>query len=455
MKTKTRNTTSSKALIIEFNTRGNDKQEQVAKYWLDDEVSDIGYGGSKGSAKSHTGASLIFGDALIYPGTHYFIARKKLNDLRKHTLPTIYEVLEDWGLDDRYYQFNGQDNFFTLYNGSKVYLLEAAYLPSDPEFERFGSMQFTRGWCEEIGEFHSKAKSMLQASIGRWKNDKYKLRGKMLCTMNPTKNFAYEDYYHSNKENRLPSWRKFVQALPTDNKCLPKNYIPDLLRTFSNDPKSIARLVHGIWEYDDNPLALIEYDDILNLFTNSFIKAEGQKYLSADIAYMGADIFVIMIWHGWRIIKVIAIDKIDETAIGTKLKELAEEWQVPYSNIVYDADGLRKFTAESLKKLNNARPFINNSAPIKNKQYKNLKTECAFLLRDALKNNQLFIEELTFKKQIIADLEQILREPADDEGVIKLESKKEFKKRTGRSPDWFDALLMRFIFELKASGGWG
>lgn len=455
MKTKTGSTTSSNALIIEFNTRGNDKQEQVAKYWLDDEVSDIGYGGSKGSAKSHTGASLIFGDALIYPGTHYFIARKKLNDLRKHTLPTIYEVLEDWGLDDRYYQFNGQDNFFTLYNGSKVYLLEAAYLPSDPEFERFGSMQFTRGWCEEIGEFHSKAKSMLQASIGRWKNDKYKLRGKMLCTMNPTKNFAYEDYYHAHKENRLPAWRKFVQALPTDNKCLPKNYIPDLLRTFANDLKSIARLVHGIWEYDDNPLALIEYDDILNLFTNSFIKAEGQRYLSADIAYMGADIFVIIIWHGWRITKVIAIDKIDETAIGTKLKELAEEWQVPYSNIVYDADGLRKFTAESLKKLDNARPFINNSAPLKSKQYKNLKTECAFLLRDALKNNQLFIADLTFKKQIIADLEQILREPADDEGVIKLESKKEFKKRTGRSPDWFDALLMRFIFELKASGGWG
>lgn len=440
---------------ISFNACGNDKQFQVAKYWIDDSVTDIGYGGSKGSGKSFLGASLIFGDASIYPGTHYFIARKKLNDLRKHTMPTITEVLTGWGFErDIHYTFNGMDNYYTLWNGSKVFLLDAAFKPEDPEFERFGSIQMTRGWCEEIGEFHSKAKTMLQATIGRWKNGEYGLKGKMLCTMNPTKNFAYEDYYHANKENRLPSWRKFVQALPDDNKSLPKDYIEGLRLIFANDPKSLERLVKGNWEYDDNPLSMYEYDWLLNLFTNSFIQPGAQKYLTADIAYMGADIFVIMIWHGWVVKKVIAIDKIDETAIGTKLKELAEEHEIPYSNIAYDADGLRKFTAESLKRLDAAKPFINNSAPIKSKQFKNLKTECAFLLRDALKNNLIFVEDLTYKKQIIADLEQILREPADDEGVIKLESKKKFKERTGRSPDWFDALLMRFIFELKTMPKW-
>ena len=32
---------------------------------------------------------LIFGDAFLYPGTHYFISRKHLNDLRKYTIPSI------------------------------------------------------------------------------------------------------------------------------------------------------------------------------------------------------------------------------------------------------------------------------------------------------------------------------------------------------------------------------
>lgn len=437
-----------------FNTRGNDKQLEVAKYWLDDTTTDIGYGGSKGSAKSHTGASLIFGDALIYPDTHYFIARKKLNDLRKYTMPTIKEVLDDWGLDERYYQFNGQDNFYTLYNGSKVFLLEAAYYPTDPEFERFGSIQMTRGWCEEVGEFHPKAKAMLQATIGRWKNDLYNLPGKMLVTLNPSKNFVYEDYYLANKEGRLPDYRKFVQALPTDNKMLPKNYIRDLMRALKNDEKSIKRLVYGDWEYDDNPYSLYAYDFICNLFTNSHVKASGAKFLTADIAYMGADIFTVLVWHGFRVIKAYGIEKIDETAIGTRLKEIAEEHSVPYSNIAYDADGLRKFTANSLSKLTAAKPFINNSKPLKDDQYRNLKTECAFMLKDYLEKNLIFIADLAFKKQIMSDLEQICREPTDDEGKIKLESKKKFKERTGRSPDWFDALLMRFIFELKTLPKW-
>jgi phage terminase large subunit len=444
----------SSAISIEFNTRGNDKQLEVARHWLDPEVSDIAYGGSKGSGKSYLGASLILGDALIYAGTHYFIARKKLNDLRKYTQPTIVEVLTDWGLDERYYSFNGQDNYYTLYNGSKVFLLEAAYLPTDPDFERFGSIQMTRGWVEEAGELHPKAKAMLQGTIGRWKNDLYNLPGKLLVTLNPSKNFVYEDYYLANKEGRLPSYRKFVQALPTDNKMLPKNYIRDLMRALKGDEKSIKRLVYGDWEFDDNPYSMYEYDHICNLFTNSFVKASGSKYMTADIAYMGADIFTVFIWHGFRVVKTYGIDKIDETAIGTKLKELAELHGVPFSNIAYDADGLRKFTANSLSKLTAAKPFINNAAPIKDKQYKNLKTECAFMLKEYLEKGLIFIEDLSFKRQIMSDLEQICREPTDDEGKIKLESKKELKKRTGRSPDWFDALLMRFIFELKTAPKW-
>lgn len=435
-----------------FNTYGNDKQQQVAEYWIDNEVTDIAYGGSKGSGKSYLGVSLIFGDALIYSGTNYFIARKELNDLRKYTTATIKEVFDHWGLDDRYYKFNGVDNFYTLYNGSKVFLLEAAYKPTDPLYARFGSIQMTRGMIEEAGEVDGAAKRALQATVGRWKNDVYSLRAKLLITLNPAKNFVYEEYYLPHKENRLPPFRKFVQALPTDNKKLPKNYVTDLLKilTFAE----AQRLVYGIWEYDDNPFAMYDYDTICNLFTNSYVKAQGQKYISADVAYLGSDLFVIYIWQGFRIIKVIAIDKIDETQIGVKLRAVAEEYGVPHSNIVYDADGLRKFTANSLAKMEAAKPFINNSKPLKDDQYKNLKAECAFLLKEKLEAGEIFCEDLTYKKQIISDLEQICREPADKDLKIALESKKSLKLRINRSPDFFDGLMMRMYFELKPKIVW-
>ena len=67
---------------IEFKSK-NKRQIEAISYWIDKETEEILYGGAKGGGKSYLGASVIFGDALIYPETHYFIARKELNDLRK------------------------------------------------------------------------------------------------------------------------------------------------------------------------------------------------------------------------------------------------------------------------------------------------------------------------------------------------------------------------------------
>ena len=68
------------------------------------------YGGSKNSGKSYLGCSVIGSSALIYPETHYFIARKKLNDLRKYTTPSMYEVFQHWNINPEYYKFNGDKN---------------------------------------------------------------------------------------------------------------------------------------------------------------------------------------------------------------------------------------------------------------------------------------------------------------------------------------------------------
>ena len=167
---------------INFKTK-IDKQIEAAGYWIDDITEQILYGGAKGGGKSYLGASLIFGDALIYPETHFFIARAELADLRKFTVPTIQEVFQNWKLKiEDYAKFDGQYNIFTLNNGSKVFLIACKLLPSDPMYERFGSMQMTRGWIEEAGEVCETAKANLWLSIGRWKNDIYGLKKKLLIT---------------------------------------------------------------------------------------------------------------------------------------------------------------------------------------------------------------------------------------------------------------------------------
>jgi len=439
---------------IEFNTRGNLKQLECVSYWIDKETIDIAYGGSKGSAKSYTGCSLIFGDALMYPETHYFIARKTLTDLRKFTIPSIHEVFNDWGINKNYYKYNGQDNYFELYNKSKVFLIDAKYIPSDPKYARFGSMQMTRGWIEEAGEFEEECKNNLQASIGRWKNKEYNLTPKLLQTCNPAKNYLYRDYYKQHKEGKLPNHKKFIQALPSDNKMLPPDYIPNLLKILS--PNEIQRLVYGNWEFDDNPYAMMDYNDILNLFTNEFVKCNNDKYLTADIAYEGSDNFVIGVWNGLVLEKIVAIDKIDETLVAKKIHEIRIDNEIPLTNVVYDADGLKMFVRQSANEggyLSNANQFHNGSKPIRIEgeieNYANLKTQCYFKLADYVKKNKIFIQCKDYRKQIIEELEQICKLPLSDDGKIRIEKKGAIKERLGRSPDFADAIMMRMFFELK------
>lgn len=446
---------------ITFDTRGNEKQKACARAWIDPGISDIVYGGAKGGAKSWTGGSLIFGDALMYPEIMCFIARKKLNDLRKFTVPTIHEVFKDWGLTEKYYKYNGQDNFFQLYNGSKVFLLEASYQPSDPLYMRFGSMTMTRGWIEEAGEFEEAAKNNLAASIGRWKNDDYGLSPKLLQTCNPAKNYLYREYYQKAKAGKLEAWKAFIQAFPTDNKMLPAGYIENLLRSLSKS--EIERLIKGNWEFDDDPSVLMDYPKIVDIFSNTHVPA-GRKFVTADIARFGGDKIVIIEWDGWRG-KVRSYSKQGLDVSAQKLEESRMWLQVGKSDVLVDEDGVGGGIVDFYK----CRGFVNNSSPLPSpdgprndkgdpikENFDNLKSQCYFRLAKRVNENGIYIDcdDPTIKQQIIEEMEVIKQKNMDSDmkrGVI---PKEDMKELLGRSPDFADTLMMREYFDLIPKMSW-
>lgn len=431
-------------MLLEFDSHGNDKQKQAAAAWIDSSVEDIVYGGSKGSGKSYLGVSMIFGDAFIYPGTHYFIARKKLNDLRKYTIPSIYEVFDHWGIKPSMWKYNGQDNYFELHNGSKVFLLQAKYEPSDPMFYRFGSMQMTRGWIEEAGEFELDARNNLAASIGRWKNEQYGLKGKMLQTCNPAKNYLYKGYYKPNKEGALPKHIRFIQALPDDNKRLDAGYLESLNRNLSKNQKE--RLLKGNWEYDDDPTALCEYDNILSIFNNSHV-ADGDKYLTSDIARMGSDKAIIAVWSGWKVIEFVIFEISKTTEIQSAITALRSKHQIPANRCVADEDGVGGGVVDNSK----IEGFVNNSRALNDENYRNLQSQCCYKLAEKIQEGALFIEaDLSEKhrEEIIEELEQLKTYDGDNDGKLRILPKEKIKENIGRSPDWRDVLMMRVYFDL-------
>ena len=446
---------------IQFKTKIQ-KQIEAARYWIDNITEQLLYGGAKGGGKSYLGASLIFGDALIYPGTHYFIAREELIDLRKHTVPTIHEVFKNWKLDiNKYAVLDGQYNIYKLYNDSKVFLTACKELPSDPLYERFGSMQMTRGWIEEGGEVAELAKANLWLSIGRWKNKEYNLKKKLLVTANPKKGWMKREFIEPFREGKLDVSKKYIQAFAKDNVYLPEDYI----KTLASEKNVVMRqrLFEGNWDYDEEQNSWVSYDALSDAFSNTIIK-DNEKYLIIDVARLGKDSTTFNFWDGLELYKIEKYQKQDTQKTIQKGKDAAAIENIPWSHVLIDEDGIggaivdgmigtRGFVANSraLPTTNEIRGRIskleNDLIPKTN--FFNLKSQCGYKLAELINEHKIKISVPEYRDVIMEEVMALLRQKeVDNDKKIQIIPKDEVKEAIGRSPDIGDPLIMRVWFEL-------
>jgi len=427
--------------------KGTPKQKECFKVLLDKETKTIAYGGAAGGGKSFLGCFWLFVMCKAYPGTRWFIGRQELKRIRQSTLISWSKLCQLIGYSE--YSLNGKDNFIKLDNGSHIDLLDLEYKPSDPLYERFGSLEYTGGWIEEGGEINFGAYDVLRTRIGRHLNKELGITSKILVTCNPKKNWLYSEIYVKWKQGRLPSHTKFIQAFVQDNEHVGEDYIDNLQSI--KDKATKERLLLGNWEYDDDPSALFQYDNILNSFSNTFITQKNAKsYLTCDVARFGKDKSVIMLWRGFHCYKIIKIDKNSITELADIIKGLMRKERIPLSNVICDEDGVGGGVVDILK----CKGFIANSRQIdrkSNKQnFNNLKSQCAFSLAQQYEENKYYIECSTADQDIITEELEVVKDAGfDDDNKQRITPKKEMKDIIGRSPDYFDTINMREWFNVK------
>jgi hypothetical protein len=433
---------------MELEFTGHEKQMEAAGYWLDRISEEILFGGAKNGGKSFLGCSLIFADALIYPETSYFIARRELNDLRKFTIPTVHEVFHKWKIDvTKYAKYNGQDNCFKCYNDSIVYFLECKHTPSDPYFERFGSMQMTRGMIEEANETESMAYQNLKLSLGRKNNDKYGLLKKLLLTCNPKKNYLYRDFYKPFKAGTLAQNKKFIQSLVTDNVFAQSGAVETLDAIQDNITR--LRLRYGEWEYDDEPGKLIEFSKLIDLFDNRGAEA-GRRCITIDVARKGRDKSVIVVWDGWRAIEIITMAKNRINELASTVDGLRKKHNINKTDICADEDGVGGGLVDILDCVG----FINGSSPVEvassKENFSNLRSQCIYKFCQKVNENGVHIEtgSTEVKEAITEELDAIKLKDVDKDGKLQIIGREEFIKLIGRSPDYLSALMQRVYIDI-------
>lgn len=424
------------------------KQKTAFEYLSDNVTNEILYGGAAGGGKSALGVIWLASNCLLYPESRWVMGRSVLKTLKDTTLATFFELTTAFRWNELY-TYKEQAGKIIWNNGSEILLKDLFAYPSDPDFHALGSLEICGAFVDEAAQITHKAKSILLSRC-RYKLDQFGLIPKLLMTCNPSKNWVYSEFYKPYKDGVLENDRIFIPALVTDNRYLPESYVQNMYKL----PEATKqRLLFGNFDYDDDPDVLIDYDAQCDLFTNSFVEQkESERAMTCDVALQGSDKMVVGVWKGFVLVKDYEFDKTNGKEVVDNLIEIAKEFKIPASRIVYDADGVGGFLGGFLP---GAKSFINNSSPVKIKgkpeNYKNLKSQCYYRLADRINQREVWIKhkkEHAQQESIKQELGQIKRWRADKDTKMEIMPKDEVKKNIGRSPDYTDMLMMREYLEI-------
>ena len=254
----------------------------------------------------------------------------------------------------------------------------------------------------------------------------------------------------------------FIKANIKENKALLKNdpgYVASIL---NKSPEERAKEWDGNWD------AIAIGDDIIQpyhldkVFANAQMTTDRVRRATCDIAGTGGDKCVTWFWIGWHIADVYVCQRDPYTTVGL-LKAKLQEWGVLEENFAYDLNGMGQVLKGGFPK---SIPFNNQEAVAERDKglYDNKKSQCAYKFAERTQQTGWSIENTLLGRKYkvgnetrtLRDILQIERKcvrqdmSKQDKGwcLIHKENMKH-KSLVGHSPDFFEALFMREIFEIK------
>lgn len=439
----------------------------------DNKIKTLVYGGAAGGGKSHTIATFLLFQSCAIPGLRSFITRKELKQLRNSTVVTFNNLKSIYNLPDDIFNFNATEGIIKFYNGSEILLLATAYEPTDPLYDRFGSMEFSYGWHEEAQETPHKAYSVLKIRIGRqfhlYSQIGYSIN-KQFITLNPKKNWVYNLFYVPWKDGNLKSDRMFIRALAHENPFSTPEYLQELDEL--EDPILKARLRDGEWEYEERIDALFLHDNIMRMFDGNSTRDSNSYYITCDPARKGKDEAIIYVWRGYTIIEVHIAAKCKTTEIEDRIGQIQKKYKIPNQNVIIDSNGLgggvNDHIEDSFEYVGSTLPIVTfrgNKSERSNKDnesmFKSLRDQCYWTASDKCNAGiPIFATNLIIEKfgdytksytrtmirdEIKAELEVVAKINKEEDKKIRVTPKYVIQDTIGKSPNFSDCFIMRFV----------
>ena len=276
----------------------------------------------------------------------------------------------------------------------------------------------------------------------------------------------YEGLGYSKLEMFIKS-ATFIRADVSENIKLISTDASYIANLAQQDEEQRQRDLGANWNWKSAGDDMVKAEDLAAIFDNAIQLGDGIRRASADIAFTGGDNFVMWLWEGNHCKDLIVL-RLNAKTLVSVVKAKLEEWGVEECNFTYDMQGIGQYFKGFFPE---AVPFNNQAAPIAQNRheeegikylYKDLKSQCAFLFYEAIKNKTISIDsdlldrkysgngfEKVPLRQILQKERKSLRrdEESHDRG-FKLLSKKIAKRYVGHSPDFWESWFYVMIFQV-------
>ncbi len=218
---------------------------------------------------SYNGSVWIVSSCLRFENIRAVVGRKTLKSLKESTWNTIRMIVKKWGLvEDVHYRVNNIEGTLTFWNDSVIIMKELADIPSDPNFERFGSSEYTIGFIDEVSEISQRAVEVLFSRL-RWRTHETFMVSKLLLTTNPTTNWVRSRFVQDDNGDKaiLREGEFYVPFSVFDNPDIAFRQTYEAALNKISDQATKERLLYGNWDFvESNDMAVYnKFDGVKHL----------------------------------------------------------------------------------------------------------------------------------------------------------------------------------------------
>lgn len=209
--------------------------------------------------KSYIGSVWLVSSCLRFENIRAVVARKTLKSLKESTWNTICMVIKKWGLkEDVHYRINNLEGTLKFWNDSVIIMKEMADIPSDPNFERFGSSEFSVAFIDEVSEMSQKSIEVLFSRL-RWRTHETFMVPKMLLTTNPTTNWVRSRFVQDDNGDKVVTRESefYIPFSVFDNPDVAFRQTYEAALNKISDQATKERLLYGNWDFvEANDMAI-------------------------------------------------------------------------------------------------------------------------------------------------------------------------------------------------------